>query len=212
MLLGLALAVGLPPAGRAAQEQQPQFGIKVWTATPEQVEQRLERKAAEIAAEPSVEGLPKRLSHYLRTRMAGWSVVEGTEADAAVQRYASGELGQPSSFVCFGDFNGDGRQDAAAMLRERASGKLRLTAFHQIKVNSNPGNIVSWSYHPYTVTEMGPTAPGGWSDYTIVDCQEPGRFQAPEGGITLVLENHSISFGFSLYFFDGAYQSLVIAD
>lgn len=212
MLAGLAFAAGLPVAGVAAQEQQPQYRIKAWTATPEQVEQRLAREAAEIAAEQPIEGLPKRLSYYLRKRMAGWSVVKGTEADEAVQTYAAGELGQPSPFVCFGDFNGDGRQDAAVMLREQASGKVRLTAFHQIKVNSSPGNFVSWSYHPYPVLERGPAAAGSWSDYTIVNCQDPGRFKASEGRITLILENHSISFGFSLYFFDGAYQSLAIAD
>ncbi len=213
MLVGLAFAAGLPVTGAAAQEQQPQYQIKAWTATPEQVERRLAREAAEIAAEQPVEGLPKRLSYYLRKRMAGWSVVKGTEAGESVQRYAAGELGQPSSFVCFGDFDGDGRQDAVVMLREQASGEVRLTAFHQIRVNSSPGNFVSWGYHPVPVLEMGRVAPGNWSDYTIVNCQEPGRFKAPEGRITLILENHSISFGFSLYFFDGgAYQSLSISD
>jgi len=85
--------------------------------------------------------------------------------------------------------------------------------FHQISETLNPGGFTRPTYQPYTITEAGPVAPNVMPDRLVVICNKPGEFAAVEGTVTLKLRNHSVSFGFYLYYFVGdRYQSLLVGD
>ncbi len=199
--------------GTCAQERTPTGRIVAFSPTPEYVGRRLKEKEAEIAAEVPIEGLSRRLSYYLRTRLPQLAVVTRDEATAEILRFVTAELGQPSPFVCFGDFDGDGLEDTAVVVREEATHRFDIMAFHQIHVVSNPGDHRSRDYRGHTIFRGGASAPGTKLDTLMIACQEPGRFESFEGGVTLILENHSIIIGFSVYYFvDNKYRSLGIAD
>jgi hypothetical protein len=199
--------------GAHGQEQKGSAHILTFPATSEDVGRRLQEKAATIAAEPPVEGLSRRLSHYLRTRSPDLSLVTRDEAGEANLRFATSELGQPSPVVCSGDFDGNGLEDTALVTRYRKTNRLEVLAFHQIRVIANPGDHRGRDYRAYKVARAGQAVPGAKLDGLVIICQQPGRFESVEGGVTLILKNRSIYFGFSVYYFDGAeYKSLVIAD
>ena len=198
-----------------AHAQAPKNSARILAvpAAPEDVGSRLKEKEAAIAAEPPIEGLSRRLSHHLRTRSPDLSVVTRDEASEANLRFATSELGQPSPFSCFGDFDGNGMEDTALVMRDRTTNRLELVAFHQVGVIANPGEHRSRDYRAYKVAQAGPPVPGAKMDGLVIICQQPGRFESVEGDIALILKNHSIYFGFLVYYFDGAeYNSLMIAD
>ncbi len=199
--------------GACAQERTPTARIIALHPTPEYVGRRLKEIEAEIAAEVPIGGLSRQLSYYLRTRLPHLAVVTRDEASAENLRFATTELGQPSPYVCFGDFDGDGLEDTAVVVREEAAHRFDVMAFHQIHVVSNPGNHRSRDYRGHTIFRGGAIPPGIKLDALRIACQEPGRFESFEGGVTLILENHSIIFGFSVYYFvDNQFRSLGIAD
>ena len=199
--------------GACAQERTPTGRIVAFSPTPEYVGRRLKEKEAEIAAEVPIEGLSRRLSYYLRTRLPQLAVVTRDEATAEILRFVTAELGQPSPFVCFGDFNGDGLEDTAVVVREKATHRLDFMAFHQIHVVSNPGDHRSRDYRGRAIIRSGVIAPGTKLDTLMIACQEPGRFESFDGGVTLLLDHHSIIIGFYVYYLvDNEYRSLAITD
>ncbi len=211
VLLFFMLAAALVAGTAMAAEPGARVGVR--TATPTEIERRLQQREAEIVAEQPLGGLSRRLSHYLRNRRPDLIVLTAADATADNRRFASEQLGQPSPFVCHGDLDGNGLEDSIAILRERQSRRLRVMAFHHVATVNNPGNLRGVDYRAYDITEAGEMAPGARLDRRVVICNEPGRFEAPEGGIALELSNHSVTLGFYLYYFDGqAYRSLLIAD
>lgn len=206
----LAVVVLGPAAAPQAQERSPgpPAAAAIRQATPAEVKARLDADEAAIAAEPAFDGLDKRLSHYIRTTLPTWAPLSGAAAPASAGRAA--KRGQASPFICRGDFDGNGLQDTAAMMKERSTGELRLMAFHQVTVIVNPGSIKQRGYQVYDVM----TPPAGAPPETLeIACKRPGRFTSAEGDVELKLKNDSLEASLVEYYFsDGAYRSLVIGD
>lgn len=200
--------------GLEARAQQPTgAAASIRAATPEEVKKGLEDEAAAIEAEQAFEGLDKRLSHYIRAKLPSLTPLSREDATADNLRFANAELGQPSPFICAGDFAGDGLEDTAVVMKDRSTGELRVMAFHQVNVTVNPGGFTKRDYHAYEVAKAGPVVQGGKLDELMIACNGPGSFESLDGSITLTLKHHSIEFGFTEYYFDGEkYQSLVIGD
>lgn len=208
----LAVAVCVGGTLTSCADEAPRYQIVAIQPTPNEVRERLDAKAAEIAAEPQVEGLPRRLSHWLRTRHPDYTVLPRASADAYMARYAVEDLGQESPFVCFGDFDGNGLNDAAAIVRDQTRDQLKFFAFHQVRVTVSPGDFEDRGYRAHQFGGSGAVASASY-DGLVVACREPGRYEEVEGRYALELRNHSIAAGFSLFYFDGAdYRSIIIAD
>ncbi len=209
----LALATAwLPPGARAqAPTVAPRAGIRV--ATPDDVAKRIREEEEVIKAEPPVAGLSRPVSYYLRTHLPTLTPLTPDDATAEHRRFATTELHRPSPFACVGDFDGDGREDVALVVREQTTQRLKLLALHQMTVNWNVGGLTSQSYTAYPIVEGGPMVAGTNLDNLLVVCEHPGRFESVDGSVTLGLHHSSIRFGFSLYYFvDGRYQELLIGD
>ena len=201
----------LSAAASYGQQTPPKAGIGVRVATPEEIKQSIEAEDRLIQATQPIEGLPQRLAYYIGKELPLLSVLGRSDATSDNWRN-SAENGQPSPFICFGDFDGNGLQDAALILRANDSGSLRLMAFHQIEITVNPGNFTKRGYQVYEISSAGTDSPRGPLGDLAISCNPPGTFQSADGNITLGLKNASILFGYSLYYFDGAYQSLLIGD
>lgn len=193
------------------QQALPRAGVSVRAATPEEVKQSIEAEDRLIQATPPIEGIPQRLAYYITRELPSLSVLGRIDATGETWQNAT-EHGQPSPFICFGDFDGNSLQDAAVVLRENGSGRLRVFAFHQIEISINPGNFTKLGYQAYEMASAGVDLPRAPLDNLAVLCNPPGTFQSVDGSVTLGLKNASILFGYSLYYFDGAYQSLLIED
>ena len=199
----LAFLVVAPAAALQAQQRSPTApaAAAVRQATPAEVKARFDAEAAATAAEPALDGLDQRLSHFIRTTLPGW-------APLAAAREA--KPGQAARLVCRGDFDGNGLQDTAVMMKERGTGERRLMAFHQITVMVNPGNIKQHGYQVYDVMTPPADAP---PDTLAIECKRPGRFTSAEGDVELKLKNDSLEVSWVEYYFsDGGYRSLVIGD
>ena len=208
----IAAALCLGGAGSSCVDEAPRYQIIAIQPPPEQVRARLDAKAAEIAAEPQIEGLPRALSFWLRTRHPEYAVLPQSSADPYMARYAAEDLGQASPFVCFGDFDGNGLDDAAAIVRDQSSDKLKFLAFHQLHVSANPGDFEDRGYRAHQFGASEPAANHSY-DGLIIACQGPGQYEEVEGRFALVLRSHSIATGYWLYYFDGSdYRSMIIAD
>jgi hypothetical protein len=209
--LAVLAALLLGPGARAQQSPGAAAGVRA--ATPEEVKKGIEDEEAAIEAEPAFDGLSKRLSHYIRTKLPSLVPLSREDATAENVRFATTELGQPSPFICKGDFDGDGLEDTAVVMKDRTTRELRVMAFHQVNVTVNPGGFTKRDYRAYEVVKAGPVAPSGKLDELTIACNGPGSFESLDGSILLTLKNHSIEFGFTEYYFDGdRYQSLVIGD
>jgi hypothetical protein len=195
----------------AAQQSLSRAGIGVRTATPAEIKRSIEDEERQIEATPSIEGLPKRLAFYIHEELPALSVLERRDATDDNWRLAM-ERHQPSAFFCFGDFDGNGLQDAALILRENGRGTLHLIAFHQVEITINPGGFVKRGYQHYEIGSAGVDLPRAPLAELSASCNPPGTFQSVDGDITLGLKNASIMFGYSLYYFDGAYMSLLVGD
>jgi hypothetical protein len=209
----IALTGGLLPVVAEAQPAPvvPRAGLRL--ATPEEVAKRLSEEAAAIEAEPPVVGLSRSASYYLRLHWPNLVALAPDEATAENLRFAATELHQPSPFTCVGDFDGDGREDVAVIVKDRTTQTLKLLTLHQVTVNWNVGGLTSTTYQAYTIAEGGHLTPESKFDDLLVVCEKPGRFESVDGGVTLDLRHHSIRYGFSLYYFvDGRYQELLIGD
>lgn len=187
--------------------------------TPEQMETLMREKEAkvreeeeQVKAEKPIAGLSQRLSFYLRTRHPALEVLTRDDATDENFHWATSELHQPSPFTCMGDFDGSGIDDTAILLREKPTQKLKLMSFHQSTATIKPGDFKQNTYLAYAIKELGPVQKGKKLDI-LITCEKPGQFESVEGGITLTLRNHSVYFGYFLYYFDGVrYQSLQIGD
>ena len=209
----MALTVGLLPVTAGAQPAPvvPRAGIRA--ATPEEVAKQIRDEQDAIQAEAPVAGLSRSVSYYLRIHWPNLVPLTPDEATAENLHFATTELHQPSPFTCVGDFDGDGREDVALVVRDQATQRLRLLALHHVSINWNVGGLTSESYQTFTVVEGGRIEPGPKFDDLLVVCEKPGRFESVDGSVTLDLRHHSIRYGFSLYYFvDGRYQELLIAD
>ena len=166
-----------------------------------------------IKVEPPVAGLSRPVSYYLRTHLPTLTPLTPDDATAENLRFATAELHQPSPFACVGDFDGDGREDVALVMRDQTTQKLKLLALHQVTVNWNVGGLTSQSYTAYPIVEGGPMVAETKLDDLLLVCVTPGRFESVDGSVTLDLRHSSIRFGFSLYYFlDGRYQEMLIGD
>jgi hypothetical protein len=197
ILLAFAAVLIGPDGGAEEIRAQVRPGIRLPTA--EELKQRMKAEEERKKAEPVVEGLSPRLSYHLRKKFPAHSVLTSQEATEGNQRFAISELGQPSPFVCHADFDGNGLEDSAVILRERATHKLKVMAFHQIHVTVNPGGHKKRGYLAHTIAKAGQMAPGTKVDRLIIICKKPGNFRSVEGGVTLILRNHSVHFGFAIH-------------
>src|SRR5262249_41375486 len=100
-----------------AQEVAPAVGVGVRAATPEEIRRSIEAEDRLIQATQPIAGLPQRLAYYIRRELPAFSVLGQSDATPDNWHYAT-EHGQPSPFICFGDFDGNGLEDAAVVLRE----------------------------------------------------------------------------------------------
>ena len=213
VFLWLVLGVILIGPSAGAEENAVQGRAKIRLPTQQEMNQRMKMEEERSAAGPVTEGLSPRLSDYLRKKFPGHSVLKPQEATEANLRFATSELGQPSPFLCHGDFDGNGLEDAAVILREEATHKLKVVAIHQVHVTVNPGGHKKRGYLAHAIAKAGPMAPGTKDDRLILICKKPGQFKSVEGGVTLNLRNHSVYFGFAIHYFVGdKYQSLLISD
>ena len=214
IFLTLTVVAGAILCARLAAAQSLSAAAGVRLATPEEVRQRLDAEAAAIAAETPFDGFDGGLTHYVRANLPALEPV--SRADALDFLGASPEdFAASPPFVCHGDFTGDGLEDTAAIMRDRNTDELVLMAFHQIhiSISVNPAPITTLGYSSYTLHKIGPMREPRRLDEVALDCREPGSFQSVDGSVTLTLAHHSISFGYSEYYFvDGAYQSLVVGD
>jgi len=209
--LALATALLPPVAGAQAPTVMPRAGIRV--ATPDEVAKRIREEEEMIKVELPVAGLSRPVSYYLRTHLPTLTPLTPDDATAENLRFATAELHQPSPFACVGDFDGDGREDVALVVREQTTQRLKLLALHQVTVNWNVGGLTSQSYTAYPIVEGSPMVTGTSLDDLLVVCETPGRFESVDGSVTLGLHHSSIRFGFSLYYFlDGRYQELLVGD
>jgi hypothetical protein len=135
--LALATALLAPVAGAQAPTVVPRAGIRV--ATPDEVAKRIREEEEVIKAEPPVAGLSRPVSYYLRTHLSTLTPLTPDDATAENLRFATTELHQVSPFACVGDFDGDGREDVALVMRDQTTQKLKLLALHQVTVNWKRG-------------------------------------------------------------------------
>lgn len=197
----------------SGEEEQPRLGIIAIKPTPEWVKARIEEKERLIAAEPSLEGLPQRLSYELRTLWPDYHVLRREEANVVSRDWLEEQYGQVSPFVCLGDLDGNGLEDAAVILVDRGTDELRFVAFHQVPVTQNPGGFEDRRYLPIDIMPPRPVPPDAALEQLRVLCQPPGDYASLDGAVTLGLKAHSLVIGWSLfYFLDGQYQAMVIAD
>lgn len=197
----------------ARAQQAPATAAGTQADSPEQVKKSIEEEEAAIEAEPAFDGLSKRLSHYIRAKFPSLVPLSSDDASPENVRFATTELGQPSPFICSGDFEGGHVEDTAIVMKDRTTGELRVMAFHQVNVTVNPGGFTKRDYRAYEVVKAGPVAENGKLDELTIACNGPGSFESLDGSITVTLKNYSIEFGFTEYYFDGGrYQSLVIGD
>src|SRR5262245_13519765 len=117
LLAVLALAGARPPlVARAQTAPVPRAGIRL--ATPEEVANRIREEEDAIKVEPALAGLSRAVSYYLRTQLPNLAALTGDDATEQNVRFATTELHQPSPFACTGDFDGDGREDVALVVRD----------------------------------------------------------------------------------------------
>lgn len=212
-LIAIALISGIVSPGVSGDQEPSELGIIAIKPTPEWVKARIEEKERLIAAEPSLEGLPQRLSYELRTLWPDYQVLRREKADPESLRWVEERHGQDSPYVCLGDFDGDGLEDAAVIVIDRDTEELKIIAFHQVRVSRNPGGFEDRSYLPIEVMAPRPMPAKDTIGHLAVLCQPPGDHESVEGGVTLRLKAHSLVVGWSLfYFLDGQYQAMVIAD
>ncbi len=205
----LTFFVGMAASG---QQATPGIGVGIRSATPEEIRRSIETEDLLIQSTEPIEGLPQRLAYFIRKQLPSLSVLGHSDATEESWQYAKGQ-GQPSPFICFGDFDGNALEDAAVILRENASGKLHLMAFHLVNVTINPGNFSKRDYSYYEIGSAGVDMPRAPLGDLKVSCNPPGTFQSVDGSITLGLKNSSILLGYSLNYFDGgAYRSLLVGD
>jgi hypothetical protein len=212
IFLTLTVVAGAILCARLAAAQSLSAAAGVRLATPEEVRQRLDAEAAAIAAETPFDGFDGGLTHYIRANLPALEPVSRADALAFLDA-SPDDFATSPPFVCQGDFTGDGLEDTAAIMRDRDTDELVLMAFHQIHIFVNPGPITRLGYSSYTLHKIGPMREPRRIDDVALDCREPGSFQSVDGSVTLTLAHHSVSFGYSEYYFvDGAYQSLVVGD
>ena len=212
VLIGTLLAAraGL---GQDPSKDPPKNGIIAIKPSPAWVKARIEEKERLIAAEPQVEGLPSRLSFYLRTRQPEFSILPRDNASDYTRRLSMTDRGQPSPYACVGDFDGNGMEDAAVALIDRSSNLLRLVAFHQTRAIRNPGGFEDRDYLALDIVKPGPIPSSDMLGQLLILCAPPGDYDSVGGELTLRLRNHSLFIGWYLYYFvDGIYHSLLMAD
>lgn len=212
LLVCLAIGSVLLISDATEEEKKTQGRTEFLIPTPKQIEKQLHEEEEKVKAEKPLPGLSQHLSFFLRTRHPELSTLTREDATEDNFRWATAELYQPSPFICAGDFDGNGLDDTALILSEKATQKLKLMSFHQSTATINPGDFKQNTYLAYTIKDLGPVQKGKKLD-TLITCQKPGKFESVEGNVTLVLRNHSIYLGYILYYFDGVrYQSLQIGD
>lgn len=144
---------------------------------------------------------------YIERQLPHLRVLPTNAAAKAVRSFLAKERPrQPSPFFCSGDFDGDGRPDAALLLREGSANALILTALHRLP----DGGFKHYMLHR---SLNQPTEPLE----VYVTCEPPGRRRAVEGrDIRLrhggILESFWGKGSVLYYFENGQYQRIGISD
>ena len=212
----LGLRFSVPPL----EEKTKQFALEEpVTMNREEIEKRekqFREDEGKVKAAKSIPGLSRHLSLYLQTHFTELRVLTRDDASEENYRLATSERHQPSPFICLGDFNGDGLQDTAILLRDKTTQKLKLMAFHQKIENvypSNPPKFKKKSYQAYSIEETQSVSEGNKLN-NFISCNKPGKFEPfyEADALTLILERDSITLEFTMlyYFIGGRYQSLEI--
>jgi len=175
-------------------------GLTIRGATPAEVERQIQEEERLANAEPSIGGLSRPLSYYLRTHQPDLTTV-----------LASHGASRPVALACVGDFDGNGLEDTAVFVKDKKTQRIKLMAFHRVTATHNPGGFTTETYNAYRVHEYPDGADSARID---VACERPGKFQTVDGAVTVILKNASIRVDeVVLYYFTGdGYQSLIIGD
>jgi len=154
--------------------------------------------------------IPESLATYLKENYAGLSILPKDRAIDELLRYFAKEIrGQASPFVCSGDFDGDGREDYALVLWDKARSGLKVHAFHQ---------TAEHSYKTFLIQDMPGVVPGDSRTEVYVVC-EPRQTKKIRGR-QVRLAHVSITLGFyekaaDLYFFvpqSNRYKKISLSD
>lgn len=163
--------------------------------------------AGEPMTKQARELIPQPLSVYLKERLPNFVPVRRGEAMKELLQYFGAEIKQPSPFVCSGDFNGDGLEDFALVLRDKVAGTLNVVAFHQ----TERGRYVHF------ILEQTGKFPVDEKIALYIVCEKPGKKQRFDGPV-FELKNDGITSGVfekasELYYFDnGQYKSVITGD
>lgn len=115
-------------------------GLIIRGATPAEVERQIQEEKRLANAEPSIGGLSRPLSYYLRTNQPDLTPV--------LTRHGAS---QPAAIACVGDFDGNGREDIAVLVKEKTTQRIKLMAFHLVNATRNPGGFTTEMFDAYLV-------------------------------------------------------------
>ena len=154
--------------------------------------------------------LPGRLAALLRERFSDLELLGPANATEDVQVFLrSRRVRQSSPFACEGDFDGDGLQDTALLLRDKTTGTLKLMAFHQGR---------SGGYTAHLLEDLKGVQVGADQAISVfIVCMTPSVFKQVEGGSVRVTHD-SVSLesdgkGSALYYWDkGTYRGIPTSD
>jgi len=150
------------------------------------------------------------LAALLRERFSDLELLGPANATEDVKVFLrSQRVRQNSPFACEGDFDGDGLQDTALLLRDKTTGTLKLMAFHQGR---------SGGYTAHLLEDLkGVRVGAGQAISVFIVCMTPSVFKQVEGGSVRVTHD-SVSLesdgkGSALYYWDkGTYRVIPTSD
>jgi len=154
--------------------------------------------------------IPESLATYLKESYPDLSILPKDRAIGELLQYFANEIkGQPSPFVCSGDFDGDGREDYALVLWDKARSGLKVHAFHQ---------TAGHSYTTFLIQDMPGVIPGNNRTEVYIVCEPPQTKKIH--GRLVRLAHASITLGFyekaaDLYFFaqqSNRYKKISLSD
>ena len=154
--------------------------------------------------------LPGRLAALLRERFSDLELLGPANATEDIKVFLrSRRVRQSSPFACEGDFDGDGLQDTALLVRDKTTGTLKLMAFHQGR---------SGGYTAHLLEDLkGVRVGAGQAISDFIVCMTPSVFKQVEGGSVRVTHD-SVSLesdgkGSALYYWDkGTYRGIPTSD
>lgn len=154
--------------------------------------------------------LPGRLAALLRERFPDLELLSPADATEDVKVFLRSQPRRQSSpFACEGDFDGDGLQDTALLLRDKTTETLKLMAFHRDR---------SGGYTAHLLEDLrGVRVGAGDVTSDFIMCMKPSVFKRVEGGPVRVTHDsvslESYDKGRALYYWDkGTYRTIPTSD